>query len=163
MAVWNKLYPRELIEDIPFVEMPSDDMDFNLRTILRVDKVAFVDRELYYWVQRSGSITHSGITKKYINNIKTYLTALDYFPEENHKYRGCCLTKLYKRILSIRHDARGTENESYANGLIDDVVAKTYAEFKLNPTIPKLLKSEIISFYKFPVLYDIFRWINDHR
>ena len=57
-VVWNKLYRRSLISDIMAREYCiSQDVDYNFRVFLRLKSLVMVDRELYFWVQRSGSAT----------------------------------------------------------------------------------------------------------
>lgn len=163
MVVWNKLFTRKVIENIPFRQIPADDMEYNLRVLLRNDEVAFVNKVLYYWVQRSGSITHSGITQKYIDTIDTYLSALSYLPEEKEKWQALCLIKLYKRILSIRHDAKGTPNEYYAAEIIEKAEKMTFAKFIHNRQIPLAIKTILWGFYRIPLMYNCFRWYCDRK
>lgn len=60
-VVWNKLYRRSLIIDIMAREYRiSQDVDYNFRVFLRLKSLVMVDRELYFWVQRSGSATKMG-------------------------------------------------------------------------------------------------------
>ena len=56
---WNKLYRRELLDDIRVGDYSRHlDFDFNYRVFLRTRKAIFVDLPLYHWVHRSGSLTH---------------------------------------------------------------------------------------------------------
>lgn len=59
-VVWNKLYRKDKIADLCFEDyMTSEDMDFNLKAYLNMDKAIVVDSPLYFYVQRPGSIVHS--------------------------------------------------------------------------------------------------------
>lgn len=161
MVVWNKLYPKNLIESIPFTEMNSDDLFFNLRVALHIDKIAYKSDELYFWVIRTGSMTRKYLSKRYVEAVASYLKMLTYLPESNQKYRSLCLIKLYKRMMSVRMDAKGTNMEEYANSLIKEAEYKTYKDLLWNTYITTYQKVMLIVLYKIPMLYVIFRRIKE--
>lgn len=160
-AVWNKLYPKSLIESIPFTEMNLEDLFFNVRVAIHIDKVAYKGDELYFWVMRPGSITRNGISKRYVEMVSSYLKMLTYLPENNQKYRSFCLIKLYKRMMSVRMDVKGTHMEEYANSLIKEAECKTFKDLLRNTYISTYQKVILIVLYKIPILYVIFRRIKE--
>lgn len=160
-VIWNKLYPKSLIECIPFTEMNSDDVFFNVRVAMHIDKVAYKDDELYFWVIRPGSLTRNGISKRYVEVVSSYLKMLTYLPESNQKYRSLCLIKLYKRMMSVRMDAKGTNMEEYSNSLIKEAERNTFKDLQRNTYITTYQKVILIVLYKIPILYVIFRRLKE--
>lgn len=59
-VVWGKLYRKWNIAHLSFENcMPSEDMDFNFKAYIYVDKAIVIDSPLYFYVQRPSSIMHS--------------------------------------------------------------------------------------------------------
>lgn len=154
MVVWNKLYNRKLIADIAFQCAISQDTIFNTQVIIRTERIAFVDCELYNYVNRSDSITNFGHkTTRYIREIEPTYICLQYLPETHSRYRAYCLEYAYKRILSIRLEAHGTEHEAYAKKVIEKARQDLSSEFKRNKYISLSKKVSYYMLLKFPVLY----------
>jgi len=56
---WNKLYRRELIENLYCNEYTKgQDFDFNFRVYLQMQNAIWVQQPLYFYVQRLGSLCH---------------------------------------------------------------------------------------------------------
>ncbi|MGN0514976.1 MAG: glycosyltransferase family 2 protein, partial [Lachnospiraceae bacterium] len=58
IVVWNKLYKRELLEEELFRKTGTEDTEFNCRIYLHAHQAILIEEAMYYWVQRSSSITH---------------------------------------------------------------------------------------------------------
>ena len=164
LVVWNKLYSRNIIRDIEFKNIVCEDGEFNLRTYLRLPKMAFVETALYYYVQRSNSLIHQTYQKKsYIDELHYFTLCSQHIPEDNLKYRAFFLEKLIKRILSIQYEARGSEFEEYADSEINKSKRTFIKEFKSNPFIPKKKKIGLLTFLNLPILYATFRWFCERK
>lgn len=60
-TVWDKLYRREVIQDIPFeVGKYNEDEFWTDQVLMKSNSVAFVSRPLYNYLQRGGSIIGTG-------------------------------------------------------------------------------------------------------
>lgn len=113
-VVWNKLYRRSLICDIMSREYRiSQDVDYNFRVFLRLKSLVMVDRELYFWVQRSGSATKM---KNYW--IKRLMTETDIYHRnfvENqtniNTISAFYLRRLYILMVSLKAHVLGTDNK----------------------------------------------------
>lgn len=160
-VLWNKLYKRELIEDLFLKKMSSQDLEYNNLVFLKTKKAILIDETLYYWVQRMSSITHTKYSLRNINIINSYYVCLHEIPKENIKYRAYCLTKLYKSLLSIRFFAKKTEYADYAIEQITKISKLTYREFLFNRRINLYCKLGLLIFYHIPITYKIFVKINE--
>lgn len=116
-VVWNKLYRRSLIIDIKARDYRiSQDVDFNCRVFLRLESIVMVHRELYFWVQRSGSATKM---KDY--NMTRLMIETDIFHRnfvENQVKMNLLSTfflrRLYIKMLHLKACASGTNYEKEA-------------------------------------------------
>ncbi len=93
VTVWNKLYKRISMQDFYFTDTSSEDLEFNTRYFLKMKKAILTDRELYYWIQRSSSITHLAVNQRFVNIHNSWKLCLDALPMHNLQYRSYCFKK----------------------------------------------------------------------
>ena len=153
IVAWNKLYRRRFIQEIKFTECPiSEDLIFNTEVSIRMNQAVLVDAPLYYYVQRSGSIIHQGITKKYIDQIDVYDRCYELFKVERPDLRNVCLQKCLKKNLNIICEARNTDLYGYAKDHSKAYLNK-YRRDLFYSTYPFLKKMSLIIMSYFPHLY----------
>ena len=152
-VLWNKLYPKELIKNLFLNKTASEDTDYNLRVFLQSQSAVLINSEMYYWVQRNSSITHSGINKRYVDILDTYYNMYNYIPINREKYRAYCIYKLYKRILNVRYNTKANEYNNYAIKKIRFIKEQTWKYFKNIPHLSLRKKCTISILYYIPALY----------
>lgn len=65
VGAWARLYRKELLLNNPFpIGKLYEDLASTHKKIAECDYVAFSDKQIYIWIQRENSITHSGISEK---------------------------------------------------------------------------------------------------
>ena len=99
---WNKLYRRKLLEGLRSGDYPRhQDFDFNLRVFLRAEKAVYVDRNLYHWVQWSGSKTHQPDTWDLYYECRTAILSdnLESLSGENRRFDHLLLDALYRAMV----------------------------------------------------------------
>lgn len=78
-VVWNKLYHRDLLYGEQFeIGRYHEDEFFTYRILGKVQKMAFINEELYYYFQREGSIMNS-ISYKHLDSLDAYIERIRYF------------------------------------------------------------------------------------
>lgn len=78
-TVWNKLYRREVVDGILFEKGKHHEDDFWTYQIFdRIEKLAVVDKPLYNYLQRSGSIIGAGYTVKRLDGLEARLLRMQY-------------------------------------------------------------------------------------
>lgn len=100
--MWNKLYRRELVEDIRSRNYSrSQDYDFNLRVFLNVSRAILIDNDLYYWVQRPGSLTKAHGAAMMMYSCRSNILFRNYMDlaGDNIRYRHLLLARLYKTMV----------------------------------------------------------------
>lgn len=157
MAVWGKLYKRELLEEEFFKSISAEDVEFNTRIYLKLDVAIGIDIPLYYWLQRPTSVSHKRFNQYHVNMINGFLECLNDIPMTYSKYRGFCLEKLYRTFLSSRYNT-DSSLKSKTLSAIKNAKKSTISEFIRNSSIPIISKMNILLFYHIPPLYSLFRW-----
>ena len=77
VVAWNKLYKRELFDNIKFAKgKVYEDEWINYPLFWNVDKVYLLDKKLYHYVQRTGSIKNSRMSLKKIESMNEMLKDL---------------------------------------------------------------------------------------
>lgn len=153
MAVWNKLYRRELVEGLQFNKTASEDTEWNSRVFMRVKRVVLVDTALYYWIQHPSSVSHLGVNARYVDFMNSYKLCLDNIPE-GLIYRSWCLEKLYKTIARVKYYARHSELAEQASGNAQRIYQQTNHEFR-RCGLSWTTKYSLLAFYHCPWLYGL--------
>ena len=78
-TVWNKLYRREVLEGILFEKGKCHEDDFwTYQVFDRMDRLAVVERPMYYYLQRSGSIMGAGYSLKRLDGPEARYRRMQY-------------------------------------------------------------------------------------
>lgn len=131
-VMWNKLYRRSLIEGLYARNYRiAQDVDYNCRVYSRLEYAAFVDQELYFWLQRPNSATHKGdywysflmvITDIYNRNYKEILS-------ENKLVSDHLLQSLYWRLLSLRALVWRTDKEKIVSMKCRNILKESWRSY----------------------------------
>ena len=99
-VVWNKLYSADVIKD-EFFEVGKfhEDEFFTYRVIAKAKKLVYIEKKLYYYFQRNGSIMAS-ISSKHLDILDAYLNRIEFLNKrfKNLYYIGklnYCITCIY--------------------------------------------------------------------
>ena len=111
--VWNKLYKREVLNNVTFKNIKvMEDVMFITDVLTKVKSCVWVMEPLHYYRQRNGSIMNSGlrnIYEDYARSLEYEFTTLKYIKDrkfqEKHLYS--CLNKI------ASYDVRAYENKMY--------------------------------------------------
>jgi glycosyltransferase involved in cell wall biosynthesis len=127
-TVWNKLYRRAVLDGILFeVGRTNEDEFWTWQVFARAKRLAKIDRPLYYYFQRPGSIMGASYSLKRLDALDAKL-ARQSFLDENYpalarearlNLAGTCL---YSAQMSLKH-LRGDELQA-ARKKIDDAFQK---------------------------------------
>ena len=100
---WGKLYKKDLVQRYPY---PAGKLYEDLATTYKIigdtSGVAFGNKQIYYWVQRGGSIMHSGFNRKQLDGIEAAEAQLEYlqahYPGAEQAARYRCAAKAVELI-----------------------------------------------------------------
>ena len=151
---WNKLYRKEFINGLFFRNTASEDTEFINRVYLKMNKAILIDVEMYFWVQRSSSISHQSFNRRTVDCINSYKLCLDEIPVSEKAYRSVCLKALYKVILHTRYNARNTTLYEDTCKLSEAIYNETRHEF-IHSKLPLTYKLGLMGLYHIPSLYSM--------
>lgn len=133
IAVWNKLYKRELIENEYFKYRYNEDDDWSIRVLSKASRIYSLDEFGYVYTENINSLTHQKFSGKEYNML-TILKEREALVNENEFLRAETL-KLYCNLY-IEYYYKAVQ---YGVPAYNDV--KTYNHFRKNKKID--LKSRI--------------------
>lgn len=142
---WGKLYKRELVEENPYpVGKIYEDLATTYKIIGSSSGVAFGNKQIYYWIQRSNSIMHSGFSNRQMDGIEAAKNQLEYiscyYPTalSAAKYR---YTAKAIELISICFSSGGDKRvfstlkqvtKEYANEVLKDKHVKTTMKLRIH-------------------------------
>lgn len=120
VAVWNKIYKRDILENIEFNEELSfcENVLFLFDICLTLPKVTAVNEILYYYTQRSGSLTYSYDEKLYhlidsmdciVDHYKNAKLFDKYYQEIEYTYVRYLYATFIKRLSKTRNKKKFDE------------------------------------------------------
>lgn len=158
VVVWNKLYKKELFDDLRFMkEIIHEDEAIIYQLIYRANKILFVNQYLHYYRLSDSSITRDKFTIKRFDILKAIKIRVDFLKDKDqyllrknlmlylhlliyYRYLGKRLLKLDKKYIDK----------------MDIEISKVYNEIEY-----KSLKNFLM--YHFKNLYGILVYIKDRR
>lgn len=115
-TVWNKLYRRAVIEGILFEKGKHHEDDFWTYQIFdRIEKLTVVERPMYYYLQRSGSIIGTGYTIKRLDGLEARFLRMLYlqkYPELAALTRQNLILDCMWHYQSVKTHLSGQEQET---------------------------------------------------
>ena len=154
VAVWNKLFPRKLIEGMRFVDPPEEDRHFSFRVFLKTNKARYIHKDLYIWRDRPGSVTKS--PNRSLGWFKHFCNDVVLLKETSHgdksPFRGVLLRKLYREMTMIRYILFGSEYYGEFLRICGQLRKDTLKEYYSRREIPFFEKLAIPFLRLFPRL-----------
>ena len=140
-VVWNKLYPRQLIEGLRFSMYYSfEDVPFNLSVYSRVSKISFVNRIVYYYVQRQESICgalRSTLPRASYDKLKAFYDMINSVSAQERFVKRLLLQRIFSsNALRYRNNVKNTEYESPMRQLFKLIWRRLWHDYLTESAIP---------------------------
>lgn len=137
-AVWNKLFPRELIKDMRFINPPGEDRHFTYRVFLKTKKANYIHKDLYIWLERPDSITHhKNVKLEWLQQFGVDVILLrETSAGDMNPFRGVSLRKLFRMMLILRFILFGSEYYDEFVQQTKQLKKEILKEYLLRPDIP---------------------------
>ena len=136
-VVWNKLYRKSIVKDIWSNNYPRvQDVDFNLRVHMRINKAIWIQSELYYFVQRSDSLrkTSDYIFLNHLCWVKILFSNLVELPNNCKQYRGLLLKRLYRKMVFLKYGRWSSNDKVELCRKYEKATRKAYwLNWRINP------------------------------
>lgn len=83
-VAWNKMYKKEAFLDIEYPKGKIHEDEFTAyRLFYNAKKIVYLDKPLYYYLQRNNSIMNQGFSEKRFHKIEAYQERIDFFITNN--------------------------------------------------------------------------------
>lgn len=83
VVAWNKLYKKELFEDLRYAEGRIHEDEFIIHELLyKSKKIVCTNAELYYYLKRQGSITQFDFNLKKLDAVYAFKERIEFFREK---------------------------------------------------------------------------------
>jgi len=138
-VIWNKLYKTEFVKKTPFASGISigEDMLFTIEIVAKVNKLAHLQENLYFYRQRPGSIMHSLESEKLKENMRKEINYYKKIKNELIEQNSSNKIKIFDKYLTnrvffkkiFRPFLRGRKN-SQSKEYIDDLIKSGMFDFK---------------------------------
>ena len=159
IVAWNKLYAKELFNDLryPYGKIHEDEF-ITYQVLYKLDNVAIVEEYLYKYRQNENSITGEKFKLQRLDVLKALEERIKFFEQKNEKqlYEMSLIAYLWK-LKECYVKTRKYINDS------KDIQKETIEKYKANSkkvlklkAMGKLIKIKILIFYVFyPIYYKI--------
>lgn len=107
-GVWTRLYKKDVLNDIRFIEgIYFEDIPFTIQIMTTIHSMAFIPLELYYYYTNSNSIMRSSFTIKKIQSYITVIQKIYNYIQMNHPSNLSIIRRyvLNKRLKMMMNQA----------------------------------------------------------
>ncbi len=106
-AAWDKLYKRELFLNIEFpVGRLFEDAAIMYKVFESASKIVTTKAQLYYYVQRYGSISNCDYnSKKVMHQFENRMNAIEYYKSNDNELMNCAIVWNLRFVISLWYEA----------------------------------------------------------
>lgn len=148
-TVWNKLYRRQVIDGILFEKGKYNEDDFWTYQIFdRATKLTLVDKPLYNYLQRGGSIMGVGYNLRRLDGLEARLRRMEYLQKYEDLGPLTCQQLMLDymwHLQSVLRNLQGAEQKKASNAILS-----------MKKRIPKLPNSRLTLNAKYRLWYRLF-------
>lgn len=101
-SAWAKLYKLSLFSEILFpVGKLHEDVGTMYKVFELAERVGYIDKKMYYYLQRNRSITHSDFSAKKMDYIFLTQEMMDYFTNNNPKLLPAAISRHFSACFQV--------------------------------------------------------------
>lgn len=150
-APWNKLYKRELWEEIRFLEkIFREDEYIFYRVLAKSQKTVHIGEAKYYYNVREGSSEHSGFDARYMISVESIDRQLSFaeenYPELRESVMNGCIRTRYDLVERIVLSGQFKKYEKEYRELTDFLKNNRETAMRLEKRISRFIKYGKITF-----------------
>ena len=148
-SVWRVLIKKDLVEDVKFIEnVVSEDLFFMVEILKKVKKVSVIDENLYFYLQRVGSLIRVLDEKKinkYLHQAELMLIVFKDLLDEN-SYKALQFNMFADPVaICTEYDNKELFKKVIENEQLSKL--NTKENYKARQTQTKSLKRKILNFF----------------
>lgn len=162
-VIWGKLYKKDILKGLSFKKIWMEDVEFNSRLYMRVEKAVVIQLPLYTWIQYPQSLHRKCSYKNLDGFLKSNIQIFQNISPEYDAEKGKALKRVFLSVLSSRyllsHYSKFEPSRAQVESLIKNTVSELLPVFLKCSNIHTIFKVGITTFYYIPFTYELFRWI----
>ncbi len=126
VVVWNKLYKKELFDNIRFPEGKRYEDDFTTYKLLqKINKMVSTNKVLYNYVQRKKSIMHEEFSLKRLDALEVFDNYIEVFSKEDKYLYDKCLVRHLRVLTTILDELYNSNYED--KKMIKNILKERYS------------------------------------
>lgn len=138
-AAWNRLYKRETLEGLRFPQgRINEDEPFMLRAYKRMERIAFLDCDTYFYRKRENSTTTSAFSVKMADCVYNSRENLEFVAQKAPELTSAAEYKYCKSLLWCYVNLRKLQGDSQAKALCRKLHQEIRANWKMALANPYL-------------------------
>ena len=123
MALWTKLYKKEIFENIRFPEVVIAEDDAIIHLVLsNCKKLVYSNYTLYNNTQRGNSLTASSFSKKKLHALKVFKSRIEFIEKNNSDFLNQSIHHYIRILILYYHYAKWSKMEKEVLDLIKEEI-----------------------------------------
>lgn len=157
-VLWNKMYHVSLLEGLRFDSSLERHVDqpFCMEALIRTDKVAFIQDDLYLYNIRAGSISHPFSIDMKSSYLQSSLLMFKILKTYREKDWRPFLRLFYRQVLIDYNEQRKLPGREESRKLLSTMITSTKWDYLSSSCIPFYERLGFFVMWAFPPLFSIF-------
>lgn len=154
-CVWNKLYRTSSIYNLRARPYPiAQDLDFNIRVFLQINKIVYSEDVLYYWVRRDNQISRRARYYEIFPDI-IYRNYIE-LPSEKGAMGYILLDQLYRKMAVLKARSVKTDRKPLFFKKCKQYYNNTISDYLKEKRITSIDKAKSLIAYHLPLIVNMF-------
>lgn len=146
LTAWGKLYKRSLIEANPYpVGKLFEDIATTYKIVGESTGVAYGNKQIYFWLQRSNSIMRSSFNAKQLDGIEAAKKQLDYVQDKYPKAVPAAKYRLTSKAVELTGTLFASGGDKKIFNELKTCMMEYAGEVLRNPKTKRSMKIRILS------------------
>lgn len=153
---WNKLYRRELMENIDWDVARVNDFHLSLQVWLNCSKIVHLNETTYYWIQRDLSATHANRAESSIKKFDTFIMDWNrYIGGKHPEYYSTFIYRCYTMATDGYNKLTDKKEKKAWREKLDELFELTWHDY-ITSDAPMLEKFAMCWVKRFPSMKQFF-------
>ena len=146
LTAWGKLYKRSLVEANPYpIGKLFEDIATTYKIVGGSTGVAYGNKQIYYWIQRSNSIMRSSFNMKQLDGIEAAQNQLVYIQEHFPKAEAAAKYRLTSKAVELTGTMFASGGDKKIFKTLRESMRQYATEVLRNPKAKRSMKVRIIA------------------
>ncbi len=157
-VLWNKIFHASLLKGVRFDPSLERHVDqpFCMAALIRTDKVAFIQDDLYLYNVRTGSVSHHATIDMRCAYLRSSLSMFGILKTYRESDWQPFLRKFYRQVLVDYNDRRTLPGGTESRKVLSEMISGTKRDYLSASCIPIYERLGFFVMWAFPKLFSLF-------